>query len=64
MKSRPLWLSGEMVRRMMRSHKVTIDDLAARFSLTKTRIRKVRADGVSGFLAEEWTFFITGRWPL
>lgn len=63
MKTRPLWLSGPMICTMMRRHRITIGTLAQRFNLTKKRIRTVRASGVSGFLAEEWTFMITGAWP-
>jgi len=63
MKTGPLWLSGPMVRSMMRKHKVTIAGLAAKFNLTQKRIREVRTQGVTGFLAREWTFMITGQWP-
>lgn len=63
MKTGPLWLSGPMVRSMMRKHKVTIARLAAKFNLTQKRIREVRTQGVTGFLAREWTFMITGQWP-
>ena len=59
----PLWLSGPMVRTMMRKHKVTIASIASKFNLTKKRVREVRAQGVTGFLAQEWTFMITGQWP-
>lgn len=52
-----------MVRSMMRKHKVTIARLAAKFNLTQKRIREVRTQGVTGFLAREWTFMITGQWP-
>jgi len=63
MKTGPLWLSGPMVRSMMRKHKVTIAGLAAKFNLTQKRIREVRTQGVTGFIAQEWTFMITGQWP-
>lgn len=62
-KTGPLWLSGPMVCTMMRKHKVTIAALAAKFNLTQKRVREVRAQGVTGFLAKEWTFMITGQWP-
>ena len=52
-----------MVRTMMRKHKVTIASIASKFNLTKKRVREVRAQGVTGFLAQEWTFMITGQWP-
>lgn len=56
-------LSGTMVCRLMRRHHVTIEDLATRFNITRTRIRTVRLSGVTGFQAQEWVFMITGRWP-
>lgn len=56
-------LSGKEVIRLMRKHKVTIRDLKSRFQITLKRIREVRAIGVVGFHAEEWTFLITGSWP-
>lgn len=52
-----------MVCTMMRKQKVTIAALAAKFNLTQKRVREVRAQGVTGFLAQEWTFMITGQWP-
>lgn len=63
MKTGPLWLSGSMICALMRKHQVTIASLAAKFTLTKMRVREVRAKGVTGFLAEEWMFMITGQWP-
>lgn len=63
MKTGPLWLSGSMICSLMRKHQVTIAGLAAKFNITKKRVHEVRAKGVSGFLAEEWTFMITGQWP-
>ena len=63
MKTGPLWLSGSMICALMRKYQITIDSLAAKFSLTKKRVREVRAKVVTGFLAEEWTFMITGQWP-
>lgn len=56
-------LSGAMVCRLMRKHHVTIAGLAAKFKLTQKRVREVRAKGVSGFLAMEWSYMITGVWP-
>ena len=41
----------------------TIAGIASKFNLTKKRVREVRAQGVTGFLAQEWTFMITGQWP-
>lgn len=56
-------LSGPMVCRLMRKHRVTIAGLAANHQITQKRVREVRAKGVSGFLALEWVFLITGAWP-
>ena len=56
-------LSGSMVCRLMRKHRVTISDLASKHQITQKRVREVRAKGVSGFLACEWVFLITGQWP-
>lgn len=55
-------LSGADARRLMRTHRVTIEDIDARFNLTKKRIREVRNVGVNGFLASEWHYLITGIW--
>lgn len=56
-------LSGSMVCRLMRQHKVSIASLAATHNITQKRVREVRTKGVSGFLALEWCFLITGEWP-
>ncbi|NEX60229.1 hypothetical protein [Noviherbaspirillum galbum] len=55
-------LSGKEIRRLMRVHRITIDAIATRYDLTKKRVREVRMTGVSGFLASEWHFLITGIW--
>lgn len=51
-----------MVRRLMRKRGVTIRALAAKHGLTLKRVREVRANGVRGFLANEWHYLITGQW--
>lgn len=51
-----------MICRLMRRHRVTIQGIADRFQITKKRIRQVRTSGVTGFLAAEWHFIITGTW--
>ena len=56
-------LSGAMVCRLMRTHRVTIAGLAAKHRITQKRVREVRAKGVSGFSALEWVFLISGAWP-
>lgn len=56
-------LSGAMVCRLMRKHRVTIAGLAARHQITQKRVRWVRAHGISGFGAAEWCYLITGVWP-
>lgn len=55
-------LSGQFICQLMRKHKKTIDSLAAEHSITKSRVRDVRANGVRGFLAAEWHYLITGKW--
>lgn len=56
-------LSGSMVRRLMRKHRVTIAGLAAKHQITQKRVREVREKGVAGFLAIEWCYLISGQWP-
>ncbi len=56
-------LSGSMVRRLMRRHRVTMRGIKAKHQISLKRIREVRAGGVEGFLAAEWIFLITGQWP-
>jgi hypothetical protein len=56
-------LTGTQIRSMMRRHRKTIRGLAAEWSITMKRVREVRARGVTGFYAEEWTRLITGNWP-
>lgn len=52
-------LSGPAIRRRMRVNGHTIRSLAARMNVPMTRVRQVRANGVSGaaFVADwlEWT---------
>ena len=56
-------LTGTMVQRLMRRHRVSMRDIKAKHHITLKRIREVRANGVEGFLAAEWLFLITGQWP-
>lgn len=56
-------LTGNMIKRLMRRHRVTMREIKMRHKITLKRIREVRAEGVVGFLAEEWLFIITGKWP-
>ncbi|MDC0935222.1 class I SAM-dependent methyltransferase, partial [Pirellulales bacterium] len=44
----PSELAGPEVIHLMRKHKVSLKDLAARMQITKTRIQKVREQGVAG----------------
>lgn len=55
-------LSGAMVRRLMRQHRVTIRSVAQKWNITMKRVREVRKDGATSFAASEWHFMITGRW--
>ena len=54
-------LSGAMVRRLMRRHRITIAGLAAKHNITQKRVREVRAKGVAGFLAQKWCYLIGMR---
>lgn len=56
-------LSGIMIVRLMRRHKKTIRGISETNAITMKRVREVRDKGVEGFLAEEWIFLITGKWP-
>lgn len=56
-------LSGKMIVRLMRKHKKSIRGIAKEYSITMKRVREVRANGVEGFLAQEWIYLITGKWP-
>lgn len=58
----PLELTGADVRSLMRKHGWTIRGIAEKFGLTQKRVREVRASGVTGFLADEWHYMVTGRW--
>ena len=55
-------LPGSMIRRMMRRRRITIKALAERFQITQKRVREVRFMGVTGFLASEWHYMLTGQW--
>lgn len=56
-------LTGNMIKRLMRKHAVTMREIKVKFKITLKRIREVRELGVEGFAAEEWIFIITGKWP-
>ena len=56
-------LSGADVRSLMRRHRKTIRSIASEHGLTMKRVREVRENGVTGLLAEEWQYLITGEWP-
>lgn len=56
-------LGGAAIKRLMRRHRVTIRGLSATHNIPMTRVRQVRSEGVQGFLALEWVFLITGKWP-
>jgi hypothetical protein len=55
-------LSGHMICRLMRKHKVTIGGISTKFQIPKTRVREIRTKGCDGFLANDWHRLITGRW--
>lgn len=56
-------LTGDRIKRLMRKHGHTIRSLGQKFQLTQKRVREVRTSGVRDFLAQEWFFMLTGRWP-
>lgn len=56
-------LTGKQVCSMMRKHGHTIRGLATKYQITQKRVRTVRAEGVTGFIAAEWIFMLTGSWP-
>jgi hypothetical protein len=62
-KAAPLGLSGTEVKRLMRIHKVTMRAIKTRHQITLKRIRTVRTEGVKGFMADNWLYIITGKWP-
>jgi hypothetical protein len=56
-------LSGGAIKRLMRNRGLTISGVAAKWSITRKRVREVRAEGVTGFMAENWFHMLTGQWP-
>ena len=56
-------LTGPRICTLMRRHGVTMRAVKAQHSITLKRIRQVRAEGVSGFMAEDWFRIIVGHWP-
>ena len=56
-------LTGHRICSLMRKHGVTMRAIKAQHGITLKRIRQVRAEGVSGFMAEDWFRIIVGRWP-
>ena len=56
-------LTGPTIRRLMRQHRVTIRQIKAQHQVTLKRTREVRLNGVRGFMAANWFWIITGRWP-
>lgn len=59
-----LVLSPSQIVGLMRKHKVKMRDMKAKYGITLKRIREVRKQGLMGFAAEEWTYLITGQWPV
>ena len=56
-------LTGPTIRRLMRQHRVTLRQIKAQHQVTLKRTREVRLKGVRGFMAANWFWIITGRWP-
>lgn len=57
-------LSGRNLKKLMRSHKVTIRDLKSRTGITMKRIREVRESGLTDRnAARDWVQAITGTDP-
>lgn len=55
-------VSAEDIKRLMRASGITIRDLARKSTITQTRIRAWRRDGLWGFNAVEAIYWITGVW--
>jgi hypothetical protein len=57
-------MDGKTMTKLMRTHKVTIRELAARVGTTHKRVRQVRANGLHNFNAySDWMLAITGKRP-
>ena len=57
-------MNGNHIRRIMRVHKVTIRELAARMDITIKRVRHVRQHGLAeNHVIRDWIEAITGRDP-
>jgi transcriptional regulator with XRE-family HTH domain len=55
------YVSGAVIRRLMRRHKVTIREIAARLNVTLKRVREVRKNGAETyFIYCDWHQAITG----
>ncbi len=55
-------LSSKEIKRLMRQHGLTIALLAAKMNLTQKRVRQVRDNGVTGYMAVcDWFEAITGQ---
>lgn len=63
MKFEDMVLTGTAIKRLMRKHGATLRGIKAQHKITLKRTREVRQTGVRGFLAAEWFWIITGRWP-
>lgn len=54
-------ISGPMIRRLMRRHRMTIRALAKRMNITMKRVRHVREHGVEGHcMCLDWYEAISG----
>ena len=62
-KQQEMSLTGSMIVKLMRQHKITMREIKDANGITLKRIREVREKGVKGFAAEEWFKLITGKWP-
>jgi hypothetical protein len=64
--SRPqsIYLTGPLLCRLMRRHRVTIPALAQRMQIPQTRIRHIRVHGLADrHAARDWLEAITGQDP-
>lgn len=62
MKDSACTISGETITRLMRTHKTTIKETAARMRVSPARVRIARENGVAGYLTScDWIEGITGR---
>lgn len=56
-------MTGQELRQLMNTHKVSLRELKARTGITLKRIRQVRKAGITGFAVLDWQEAILGYVP-